>query len=1598
MAFQNGNKPIVTNGLVYALDFGNQRTYISGSNTAYPLNFRVATTSSVFQPFTYDGTYLQYEPPTAFNTYYRYVATTGSLFNFNTTSEFTLIFTVKAASSGSFIIDNTNNRSFAIELSTSGISLGYYNIESEQYYTRTYPFLSNTNTQHITCRYSRGTFDIYLNSVPLTASAQGVVLQALATSSYSSDVLFKNNNQMLLIGAPIDSIVNLSSNTYKIQSFFGSLSQVYVYNRGLSYDEIYENYNIIRPRYEIVEIPKQTDDKDASLYIQQANITDTTSIAAIRSFVTGLKNNNLWDKLFLIYPFINSPINLKEPTLNTAILTGSWSSSFQGLLPSSNTSYGILPTLNYPVLTTSSLHLSYLSYDPLIGGESTLIGTQQPLRGYGGNVFYSGSKTYHIYTSTTTSSFTPIDPTLTSVEVLVVAGGGSGGSTQGGGGGAGGLILSSSFSVTPGTAYTVVVGEGGTYKPSNFGPTINGTDSIFGSLIAVGGGGGGYGIDRGTDQPGANGGSGGGGGSERFGSAITNLSGGLATPGQGFDGGMGTFNYLGGGGGGSSQSGSDATDLLTPGQGGSGSYFAQYAGLGLGSPIGWFAGGAGANGKLSGPGGAGTPSNITGIRNTGGGGAASSGIGGSGGSGIVIVSYDTNPVYYTGSVKLIHTENGLSGSIGNSLQGGVSGGGSIGFNVISRTGNTSLTLHKNNTSSSLNISVSGSIGGNLYLNAVNTNNTASQFSPYKISYASIGAGLTTSEVATYYNLVSQLQTNLKRQNTLLDTYSGAAAAYSLRRIGPSGYFGPAIRVRRDSDNALRDIGFTSDGQLDTVGLLDFVGVTGSGFVQTWYDQSGNNKNAIQNTAGSQPFIIISGSVTAEDNKITIYGTNQRQLNTTNLIGPSHTWFSVHSAKPVTGNNNVQVIWMSGTPGYVQIIGYSAQGTYPNGVTADYFRAGSGGAITYTSYWGPRQLKTNIYTENYILSDYRYGQLNHTQAFTQPIVASGGTLTFGPWSGGALGFNRWSEFIYYTGSAQASNRVAIENNINNQWKIYGSATASFDPDYQSFITATGITQPTQSAALETLVSDLKSYGLWNKMKAIYPMITDKYNLYSNTENFSSGWLVSNSSVTASNAAGPYTSSLVANRLNDSISTPVTFTVTNNGSSGYIIAGFEPNNPPLSLERGRTYNFNITSDPPEPGHPFYIMTGSGAYSVDGQYNTGVTGQGTANGTLTFTVPNDAPSTLAYVCGFHPNMGGTIGVVDNTDEHYIYQTVALQSGSSYVMSTHARWNGRDYIVLNPDGNSKTWFDIRNGYVSSSQGTVATASIVRVSGSSANPSGSWYRCSMVFTSSVSAPSNTSIQLANTDGDLTYGSLTGLSGSFLWGAQIEPGDFISPYLSNNTNNAFTTGSIFDQMKFNLKDPRDTDAAHRLSYTNAAPQMGYSGTKVFGSTLVTNYYSSRSGSLNNEHLSIYKFKDGNTTNSLEADIGSFSGATQTRNVLWINYGGSNLFYANDAYSIAVGFVTVLNPSPKIGYHIGNRLNNRMAVYKNQSKLAENQVPPSSAGLSTNNIQFGVYSAATSPHKHIYSFATIGDGLTDYEAKALYWIIQKYQTTLGRQVY
>ncbi len=102
------------------------------------------------------------------------------------------------------------------------------------------------------------------------------------------------------------------------------------------------------------------------------------------------------------------------------------------------------------------------------------------------------------------------------------------------------------------------------------------------------------------------------------------------------------------------------------------------------------------------------------------------------------------------------------------------------------------------------------------------------------------------------------------------------------------------------------------------------------------------------------------------------------------------------------------------------------------------------------------------------------------------------------------------------------------------------------------------------------------------------------------------------------------------------TLVTFTVTNSGNSAYIIDGV--NNPVLTLTRGQTYTFNITSGP---AHPFFIKTVQGT-GTGNAYNNGVTNNGATSGTLTFTVPMDAPATLFYDCANHSPMTARIDVI--------------------------------------------------------------------------------------------------------------------------------------------------------------------------------------------------------------------------------------------------------------------------------------------------------------------------------------------------------------------
>ncbi|HEV2438233.1 MAG TPA: hypothetical protein VG077_19760 [Verrucomicrobiae bacterium] len=253
---------------------------------------------------------------------------------------------------------------------------------------------------------------------------------------------------------------------------------------------------------------------------------------------------------------------------------------------------------------------------------------------------YVGGYVVHTFTN---GSGTLTVPSSGSADVLVVGGGGGGGALYGDGGGAGGLVYSNFSSLSAGT-YTVTVGAGGSGRSQDWAGG-NGGNSVFGSIVALGGGGGGVGNLFGI--AGVDGGSGGGsgGGTNGF-TPGTGLQPSSASGGYGNDGfdpvANGAPAVYGGGGG----AGAQATDA----NGSAGGIGLQYGISGVST---YYAGGGGgasfAPATSLGGGGIGGDANQSsaagadGTANTGGGGGGGwNANSGNGGSGVVIVRYPYN--------------------------------------------------------------------------------------------------------------------------------------------------------------------------------------------------------------------------------------------------------------------------------------------------------------------------------------------------------------------------------------------------------------------------------------------------------------------------------------------------------------------------------------------------------------------------------------------------------------------------------------------------------------------------------------------------------------------------------------------------------------------------------------------------------------------------------------------------------------------------------------------------------------------------------------------------------------------------------------------
>lgn len=118
-----------------------------------------------------------------------------------------------------------------------------------------------------------------------------------------------------------------------------------------------------------------------------------------------------------------------------------------------------------------------------------------------------------------------------------------------------------------------------------------------------------------------------------------------------------------------------------------------------------------------------------------------------------------------------------------------------------------------------------------------------------------------------------------------------------------------------------------------------------------------------------------------------------------------------------------------------------------------------------------------------------------------------------------------------------------------------------------------------------------------------------------------------SATSNSTADATSDTLAITTPNDAFA--YTVSSTNLGSLG--------TNPNLTLKIGQTYTFNVNT---ANEHPFVISSDTeGAVPV----TSGITGtNNTSSGTITFTVPAGAPSTLYYRCSIH-HFGGTLTITN-------------------------------------------------------------------------------------------------------------------------------------------------------------------------------------------------------------------------------------------------------------------------------------------------------------------------------------------------------------------
>jgi hypothetical protein len=519
-------------------------------------------------------------------------------------------------------------------------------------------------------------------------------------------------------------------------------------------------------------------------------------------------------------------------------------------------------------------------------------------------------------------------------------------------------------------------------------------------------------------------------------------------------------------------------------------------------------------------------------------------------------------------------------------------------------------------------------------------------------------------------------------------------------------------------------------------------------------------------------------------------------------------------------------------------------------------------------------------------------------------------------------------------------------------------SSLDPDAQAFITAAAITNPTQQTAINTLVVSLKGYGLWTKMKAIYPFVggtatTHKFNLKNPLDTDAAFRLVFNGGWThSSNGAQPNGTNAWANtHLNPNSILSLTsahmafYSRSNVAASTAIEMGVYSLAPNYFFHLHSRYtgdiNFSLinvnvaTSYPNNSSLGLFVATRTGATSNQAFRNN------SSLGTNTNAVSGVA-NTFFIVLG----AGNINGVITN----YSNKQCAFSSIG--------------------DGLSPT--DTANFYTAVQTFNTTLGRQVGVP--------------IVSDSDAQAFLNAAVIEDVTQANAVNQLVIDMKAANIWSKMKALYPFV--------------GGTAASHKFNLKNPLDTDAAFRLvfngGWVHSANGAQPNGTNAWANTFLV---PRTTLTLNNSHLSHYSRTQETALNGY--DMNAFDSATADSN----EFGLTNFYNVISrktftCHKYPSESATFINSSTQ-NFLIGSR------TAPNLSKIFVNGIVRGTQSTTVTTLLPNVSLAIGGTSRGIipaYQFssrqcalASIGDGLTDTEAANFYTAVQTFQTTLNRQI-